>query len=116
MATFPTLKTGAVAQYPLERGVRFQTQAVRFLDGSLQRYRLYGSGLRNWSVKLELLDDQELSAVIAFVEQTGSASFAFTDPVTGDNAPKCVIAGDTFEATAADEIRGQATLAIEEVL
>ncbi len=34
MATFPVLKTGAAAQYPLDRGVRFSTQAVRFMDGS----------------------------------------------------------------------------------
>ena len=116
MAAFPTLSTGAVAQYPLGRGVRFQTQAVRFLDGSQQRYRLYGTGLRRWSVQLDLLNDQEFSAVIAFVEQQGSATFAFTDPVTGVSAAKCVIAGDSFDATATGEMRGQATLSIEEIL
>ena len=73
MATFPVLKTGAVAQYPLERGVRFSTQAVRFMDGSRQRFRLYGPGLRRWTLKLDLLDEQELGAVISFVEQQTSA-------------------------------------------
>jgi len=31
---FPTLKTGAVVQYPAKRVLRFNTQALRFLDGS----------------------------------------------------------------------------------
>ena len=83
MATFPILKTGAVAQYPLACGVRFSTQAVRFMDGSQQRFRLIGTGLRRWTMKLDLLDEQELGAVIAFVEQQGSAVFAFTDPADG---------------------------------
>jgi hypothetical protein len=65
--TFPTLKTGAVAQYPLNRGLRFQTQAVRFMDGSLQRYRIYGTNLRQWVVKLALLDEQELGVLIVCV-------------------------------------------------
>ena len=116
MATFPTLKTGAVAQYPLDWTVSFQTQAVRFLDGSRQRYRLRGVGLRRWSVKLDLLDDRELSAVVQFVEQQGSAAFAFLDPVTGVNAAKCVISGDKFDAVAKSDMNAQATVSIEEIL
>src|SRR5665213_2328045 len=107
MATFPVLKTGAVAKYPLGRGVRFSTQAVRFMDGSQQRFRLYGTGLRRWTLNLALLDEQELGAVIAFVEQQGSATFAFTDPVTGAVAPTCVIAGQQLEVTMKSEIGGQ---------
>ncbi len=115
MATFPVLKTGAVAQYPLDRGVRFSTQAVRFMDGSRQRFRVYGAGLRRWTLKLDLLDEQELGAVIAFVEQQGSATFAFTDPVTGDNVATCVISGGQFDATMIREMSGQTTVVIEEI-
>jgi hypothetical protein len=113
--TFPLLKTGAVAQYPLERGARFSTQAVRFLDGSQQRFRLYGSELRRWAVKLELLDAQELSAVIAFVEAQGSAVFAFTDPVSGSTVSNCVISGEQFAATMTSETDGQTTVVVEEI-
>jgi hypothetical protein len=113
--TFPTLKTGAVAQYPLECGVRFSTQAVRFLDGSRQRFRLYGGGLRQWAVKLDLLDERELSAVIAFVEGQGSAVFAFTDPVSGSIAASCVISGEQFDATMTNEMSGRTTVVIEEI-
>jgi hypothetical protein len=115
MATFPTLKTGAPAQYPLERGVRYATQAVRFMDGSRQRFRLYGTGLRKWTLKLDLLDEQELGAVIAFVEQQGSAPFAFTDPTTGTVASTCVISGSQFDATMTREMSGQTTVVIEEI-
>lgn len=112
---FPTLRTGAVAQYPLRRGLRFQTQAVRFMDGSLQRYRIYGANLRQWLVKLDLLDEQELGALIAFVEQQGGASFAFTDPATGANVANCIISGQSFTAVMTGEMNAQASLSIEEV-
>lgn len=115
MATFPVLKTGAVAQYPLDFGVRFSTQSVRFMDGSQQKFRLYGTGLRRWTVKLDLLDEQELGTVIAFVEQQGSAAFAFTDPLTGATAATCVIAGQQFNASMKTEMNGQTMVVIEEI-
>ncbi len=115
MATFPVLKTGAVAQYPLGFGMRFATQAVWFLDGSQQKYRLAGAGLRRWKVNLDLLDQQEMAAVIAFVEQQGSGAFVFTDPITGTNVPNCVLANGQFDATLESELNGQATVMIEEI-
>jgi hypothetical protein len=115
MATFPTLRTGAVAQYPLKKTTGFQTQAVRFLDGSRQCYRILGSGLRNWSVQLSLLDEQELGSLIAFAEQQGTAPFAFTDPVTGAAAAACILSGQTFDAGMTDEMKAQTTVLIEEI-
>jgi hypothetical protein len=115
MATFPLLKTGAVAQYPLDRGVRFSTQAVRFMDGSQQRFRLFGTALRRWTLKLDQLDEQELASVIAFVEQQGSAVFAFTDPVTGDTVTTCAISGEQFDAIMTSEMSGQTTVVIQEI-
>ena len=115
MPTFPTLKTGAVAQYPLVNGTRYSTQSVRFMDGSSQRFRLIGKGLRRWTVKFDQIDEQELGAVIAFVEQQGGASFAFTDPLTGDNVPGCIISGEQFNAGMIREIDGQASLVLEEI-
>jgi hypothetical protein len=114
--TFPLLKTGAVAQYPLERAVRFSTEKVKFLDGSQQRYRLYGNGLRSWVIKLELLDEQELGAVIDFVDQQESDAFEFIDPITGDTVAKCIIAGEQFAASMTAEMNGQATVVIEEIV
>lgn len=115
MATFPTLRTGAVAQYPLPKTVGYQTLSVRFLDGSQQRFPIMGAGLRSWSVNLSLLDEQELGSVIAFVEQQGSAPFAFTDPVTGESAATCILAGQSFDAGMTDEMKAQATVSIQEI-
>jgi len=115
MATFPVLNTGAVAQYPLACGVRYSTQSVRFLDGSRQQYRLIGTGLRRWTVVLDQIEEDELGAVIAFVEQQGSAAFTFTDPFTGASVPNCVLAGEQFDATVGPKLSGQATVVIEEI-
>ena len=114
MATFPTLKTGAAAQYPLGWSARYATQAVQFLDGSSQRYRISGGGLRRWQVRLDLLDESELGAVIAFVDGQGSDVFTFVDPVSGGSVANCVLSGDPFEASMSDEMHGRAWLVIEE--
>lgn len=115
MASFPLLKTGAAAQYPLDYGLRYATQFVRFMDGSQQKFPLYGTGLRRWTLKLDLLSEDELASVTAFVEQQGSAPFAYTDPATGAVASSCVISGECLEATLKGEMRGQTTVVIEEV-
>ena len=116
MATFPTLlKSGAIAQYPQNRAVSLSTQTVQFLDGSQQTYQLSGAGLRSWIVKLDFLDETEVSAVIAFAEQIGTGTFSFTNPVTGETAAKCVISGESVETSLAGELHGSATLGIEEV-
>lgn len=115
MATFPVLNTGAVAQYPLGLGTCFSTQSVWFLDGSQQKYRLIGKGLRRWTINLNLLDEDELGAVIAFVEQQQSASFTFTDPFTGASVPNCVLSGQQFDATISPKLSGQTTVVIEEI-
>jgi phage-related protein len=116
MPDFPVLKTGVAAQYPLGQSVRFQTQTVEFLDGSKQRYALQRRGLRTWTVKLDLLDDREFRAIVDFVERVGSASFLFTDPVSGDSGINCILAGDTFDSVMNGEMTGQATLVIQETV
>jgi hypothetical protein len=116
MATFPTLKTGAVTQYPSPLNTRFQTQSVRFLDGSSQRYRLYGNGLRKWTIRLTQLDESELAAVIAFAEAQGTATFTFTDPGSGASVANCIISSGTLTAGLQAELNGQSSLVIEETL
>ena len=115
MATFPLLRTGAVAQYPLEITSTFQTEAVQFLDGSRQRYRLMGASLRQWQISLDLLDDAEAGAVIGFVFSTGSSVFSFIDPVSGASVPKCVISGDRYQLTSKGEMQAGAKLLIQEI-
>ena len=45
------LKTGALAQYTLERGSRYRTEVVRYVDGGEQRYREWNGVLRRWVVR-----------------------------------------------------------------
>lgn len=114
MANFPALKTGALAQYPLSREVRFSTEAVRFIDGSRQTFRLYGRPLRRWTVSLTLLDEQEMANLILFIETAGRGLFTFTDPVTGEIVPNCLISGEQFDAVMEGELNSRTTIEIEE--
>ena len=116
MPDFPVLKTGAATQYPLHRSTRFQTGAVQFLDGSRQRYRIFGAGHRRWNIQLDCLDDAELAALTAFLETQGTTPFAFTDPATGQTVPRCVIAQDRFVGGSRGEMLAGAQLVIEEIL
>jgi hypothetical protein len=115
MANFPTLKTGAVAQYPLAVNTSYSTQFVRFLDGSQQTFRLYPAGLRRWTVQLDGLDEQELDSFISFAEAQGGDPFTFTDPGTGVAVPNCIISGQQVDAGMAAEMTGQTQVVIEEI-
>jgi len=116
MPTFPTLRTGAVAQYPAARRQRFQNQAVRFVDGTEQRYRDSAGSLRRWEVALDLLDEGEVAAVENFFATAGGSAgaFAFTDPWDGQVYANCSIESDWIDATAQGEMRGVTRLAIVE--
>jgi hypothetical protein len=100
MANFPTLTTGAVAQYPSDRTRQFSTQVFRFLDGSEQRFQGYGSALRQWAIRLDLLDETELTNLQSFfISEAGrSGSFVFTDPWDGTVYSNCSFGNDTLAA------------------
>lgn len=96
MANFPSLKTGAVAQYPSDRMSHFSTQVCRFLDGSEQRFAGFPAPLRRWAIRLEMLDESELTNLGQFFlsEEGRSGSFAFTDPWDGTVYPNCSFEND----------------------
>src|SRR5947208_16767456 len=114
MATFPRLKTDAVAQYPLTRTLRFQNQTLRFLDGSEQRYRDAGGVRRRWTIRLDLLDESEMAAIEMFVDATEGAfaSFTFTDPWDDKDYAHCRLEGDVLELAAEGEMRGSTTVTV----
>lgn len=82
MNEFPRLKTGAVAQYPAQRAMRYSTQVMRFVDGSEQRFREFSGPLRRWVIELTRLDEEEMEAMETFflAEQGGFGTFTFVDP------------------------------------
>jgi len=116
MATFPQLKTGAVAQYPAAKSLHFRNQALRFLDGSEQRYRDSAGPLHQWIIQLNELDATEVAALEQFFEanQGRLGSFAFTDPWDATQYPDCSLAGDDFDVNSLAEMSATASLTIIE--
>jgi hypothetical protein len=116
MATFPNLKTSAVAQYPATKALRFQNQALRFLDGTEQRYRDAAGPLHRWQISLSQLDEGEMAALDAFfaANQGAFGSFAFTDPWDGTVYPNCSLASDELDARSVAEMSGATSLTVME--
>lgn len=116
MASFPTLKTGAVAQYPSNRSRNFSTQVLRFLDGSEQRFPGYGTPLRQWSIKLALLDESELVNLEQFFESEGgrAQTFSFTDPWDSTVYPNCSFDSDTLALQYGGQARGKTSVVVKE--
>jgi hypothetical protein len=116
MAAFPKLKTGAVAQYPAVRNIRFQNQTVRFVGGRQQRYRDSAGPLHGWDIQLSQLDEGELAALEDFfVECQGRfGSFEFTDPWDGRVYSSCSLLSDDLESTGAEEMRNLTRIRIVE--
>ena len=116
MATFPTLKTGAVAQYSSDRARGFSTQVLRFLDGSEQRFSNYGSQLRRWAIRLSLLDESELVNLEQFFESQGgrAGAFSFTDPWDGTVYPNCSFDSDNLTLGYSRVSRGTTSVTVKE--
>lgn len=116
MPNFPTLKTGAVAQYPSGRTRQFSTNVLRFLDGAEQRFRGYGVPLRRWTIRLELLDEAELAVVGTFFEAQGGCAgiFSFADPWDGTVYPNCSFGSDVLGLEFGAQSRGKTSVTIQE--
>jgi hypothetical protein len=116
MSTFPTLKTGAVMQYPAQRGLEFSTVVLHFIDASEQRFRSYQAPLHRWLIQLTLLDENELHRLQEFFRAiVGRAdNFAFTDPLDGTNYPSCSLDSDGMTAVLVGEWSGETSLTVLE--
>jgi hypothetical protein len=117
MPAFPTLSTGAVAQYPLARGTSYAVETIQFLDGSQQRCLTRGKSLRSWLVSLGQLTETELSQIEQFFDacQGGFNTFTFTDPGTGQAVPNCRISNPEAVTQYLASGSGKASLVIEEI-
>ena len=116
MASFPTLKSGVVAQYPSDRSRSFSTRVLRFLDGSEQRLPGYGTPLRRWSIQLDLLDESELANLEQFFESEGgrAQTFSFTDPWDGTVYPSCSFDSDTLALLYRGQALGKTSVVVKE--
>jgi hypothetical protein len=116
MSTFPTLKTGAVLQYPAQKEVSFATEIVQFINGSEQRFREYQTPLHRWVIQLDLLDQGELQILRDFfrTQAGGADSFVFTDPWNGTTYSNCSIEGGDLVLKLVDEMKGNTSLTVRE--
>ncbi|HXK02890.1 MAG TPA: DUF2460 domain-containing protein [Verrucomicrobiae bacterium] len=116
MATFPKLKTAAVAQYPLDRTTAFQNQTLTFVDGTQQRYRDAPSARLKWGIRLADLDEGEMASMEEFflANQGAFGSFAFTDPVDGQSYDDCSLQADGLEVLTVEEMRSATKVAIQQ--
>jgi len=112
--TFPTLSTGAIAQYPLMRELHLGAEALRFLDGSAQAYRNQAAARRRWVIDLALLNEAETGTLREFFEEQKGAwgAFRFTDPWTGATFDSCSFDDDVFPERQEGEGRNAARLVI----
>ena len=116
MSSFPTLKTGSSLQYPATKLIQYRTQIFRFLDGSEQRYRDFGSPLRQWAVQFDLLDESELAAFGQFFVSAQGAfgNFPFTDPWTQATLAGCSIGQDELTSELLNQSRNATKLVVIE--
>jgi hypothetical protein len=91
MAAFPVLTSGAVTQYPAPLTNGQGAQVIRFIDGSDQRYLTQGRALRQWEIRLDLLNDIEIQQMEAFfiAQNADYNTFMFPDPFSGTVVPNC---------------------------
>jgi hypothetical protein len=116
MPTFPILKTGAVAQYPLKTTFNFRADIVWFLDGSEQRFRNSPSVLHQWEIDLSKLDETEMASIEDFFlgNEGPTLSFAFTDPSTNQFYPNCSVSNSELPLTFIGPLSGSTTVVIRE--
>jgi hypothetical protein len=116
MASFPTLQTEAIAQYPLTTQVQFATNVVRFMDGSEQRFPVFSTPLRQWTIRLDLLDEGELNATLQFfrAQSGGTGIFSFTDPADGTVYPSCRFVSDSIQTSMDAAGRGATAIVVQQ--
>jgi hypothetical protein len=115
-AAFPSLKTGAVIQYPATKNTQHSNFVVRFLDGSDQRYREYPAPMHRWTIRLDLLDEAELRGLEQFFAAVEGrfGLFSFVDPWTQTVFPNCSLDQDNLKSQLSGEARGTTNLVVVE--
>ncbi len=114
MAQFPSLKTGAVAQYPSIKEYHFSTETRRFVDGSEQRYRDFGKCRQRWVINLSQLDESEIAELVDFFrsQQGRLGAFDFEDPWSQIVVLNCHFERDFFPIRADGEFDSRTGLVI----
>ena len=114
MASFPLLRTSAVAQYPSARSIEHSTGVSTFIDGREQRYRQLRTPVRRWMLRMWQVSEEELSEIESFftTHQGQTGSFSFTDPWDGTAYPDCSFEDDEIALRLIAEGRSGAVITI----
>ncbi len=115
MLEFPNLKTGVNGQHPLTCEILAEARVFRFLGGREQRFPARRP-LRRWTIRLDLLDEEEAWAVEEFARKHFETAepFLFRDPLTGTEHWPCYLAGRQFSSAAEGPLKRKATLVVAE--
>lgn len=115
MSTFPTLRTGATAQYPCELVLESPTRHIRFVDGRSKSFAARRIR-RTWRIPLSGLREDEAAKIWEFYrQQRGSLiPFDFEDPFTGQAVPNCRFAGDSLRLALEGPQSGEAVIEVRE--
>lgn len=115
MLDFPRLKTGVNGQYPLTCEILAEARILRFIGGREQRFPTR-KPRRRWTVRLDLLDEEEAWAVEEFARKHYETAepFRFTDPLTGAEHWPCFLAGKEFSCAVEGPLKRRATLVVAE--
>ncbi len=118
MSNFPTLKTGAVLQYPAVRELRRDTTVLRFVDGAEQRYRESGSTVHRWLIRLDQIDEEELAAIERLFQEAGArtGTFSFRDPWDDRVYAGCSFDDDELTGARRGEGRGETVVIVREMI
>ncbi len=113
---FPVLKTGALAQYPATRAARYDTEVIEFVDGGEQRYRKRARAVKRWVIRLDLLDETEMSELVKFFNsvQGRAGRFEFEDPWTGAVHEDCSLEIDDLMTELSGETRVATVLVLRD--
>jgi len=88
---------------------------VEFLDGTAHRYCTGPNPLRHWIVRMDHLDAVEQAGVLGFLQANRAGTFSFTDPLTGDIAPRCIVGGQQVYSAVSGEADCIASFLVEEL-
>jgi len=114
--TFPSLRTGKVAQYPMERKTRLLADVQQFLNAAEQAYVDTTTARKAWRLSFTKLSDNEVATLKAFFEsnQGRKGVFTFVDPWDAASYTTCSFAEDTFPQVQAEEGNNSLTLTVYE--
>jgi len=102
-ASFPALKSGVVAKYPVVRDVRLETGVVRFEDDTEQRW-VRARARNSFRLQFSRLSEEDVATIEAFFRSCkGKFDTTWDITIGGTTYSHCTFEDDTFAVTETSE-------------